>query len=232
MSSELRGFVFALTFIVIFSTLLTTIPTDLQGQGAEPDMVTPLDPSIISDFDVSENYTKAALSPYGQYVYALGNNDWVFSEYAEIFQLGAKVLIGGILWLGQLDSCKFISPTGEDHGAYLAITDIASDADNGTVRYSLQSIGSGNSLGGFVVYWNTTTYSDPSDAWDNEELYLLHGMGFSATATADIGSLLVSLLLLQLPDVPLLVNILIVTPLWASILYILWYIIKEMIPFV
>ena len=232
MASEQRGFVFGLTFIVIFSVLVATIPTDLQGLGETGDMVTPLDPSIISDFDDSKTYGKANLTAYGQYVYDLGNKEWVFSEYTGTFQLGAKVLIGGILWLGHLDSCKFISPTGEDHGSVLQIADIAADADNGTVRYSLQSIGSGNSMGGFVVYWNTTTYSDPADAWTNEILYLLHGVGFDTSATADIGALLVSLLLLQLPDVPLLVNILLVTPIWASIIFILWYVIKEMIPFV
>jgi hypothetical protein len=180
----MRGFVFALTFIVIFSVLLSTIPTGLQGQGETPDMITPLDPSIISDFDESANYTKAALSAYGQYVYALGTRDWVFSEYTGTMQLGAKVLVGGVLWLGQLDSCKFISPSGEDHGYVLQIADIATDASNGTVRYSLQSVGSGNSMGGFVVYWNTTTYSGPADAWTNEELYLLHGIGFADTSSS------------------------------------------------
>jgi hypothetical protein len=236
-SSEQRGFVFALTFIVVFSTLLSTIPTGLQGQGDTPDMITPLDPSIISDFSDSIDYTESDFVLHTTvywYEYDLGGKKWLCSKYAGVneFELGSKVLIGGILWLGQLDSCKFLSVEGENRGSGLNFTEIETDATDGTVRYSLLSLTSGNSAGGFIVYWNTTTYSNPSNAWGNDSLYLLHGIGFDASATADIGSLLVSLLLLQLPDVPLLVNVLLVVPIWASVLFILWFIIKEMIPFV
>ena len=234
--SEQRTFVFAVTFIVIFSVLLSTIPVGLQGTGETPDMLTPLDPSIISDFSDSIDYTESDFVLVGTvlwYEYDLGGKKWLCSTIDEDnFQLGSKVLIGGILWLGQLDSCKFVSVEGEDRGSDLNLTEIATDATDGTVRYSLLSLTSGNSAGGFVVYWNTTTYSNPSNAWGNDSLYLLHGVGIQESATADIGSLLISLLLLQLPDVPLLVNILIVTPIWASIIFVLWFIIKEMVPFV
>jgi len=47
----------------------------------------------------------------------------------------------------------------------------------------------------------------------------------------DIGSLLLALLFFQLPDVPVLVNIFLVLPAWASIIYIVWFIVISMIPF-
>ena len=230
-SNEQYGFVFAVTYILLFSVIIATIPADLQGQGATPDMITPLDPTLISGFSESETYGKANLTAFGQLVYIQGGFEWVFSHYVGTMQLGAKVFIGGVLWLGQLDSAEFISSEGVNRGYVLSIAEITEDATNGTIRYSLRSLDSGNSMGGFVVYWNTTTYSDPSDAWDNEELYLLHGMGIEETAIVNIGSLLLDLLFLQLPDVPFLLSIITIGPLWASIIYIIWFIFVNMVPF-
>lgn len=232
MSSEQRGFVFGLAFIIIFSTLLATVPVGLQGQGDTPDMVTPLDPSIVSGFSAIENYTKAAYSS-GQYGYSLAGRDWV-ATHNGVVELGlfAKVLIVGIFWLGHRDQCKFISSDGINRGTALSLTEIDDDDDDGTHRYSIEYDDIGGSAGSLVVYWNITEYPSINHAWTNDSLYLVHGVGFENTATNNIGSLLVSLLLLQLPEVPLLVNILLVVPLWASIIYILWYVIKEMIPFV
>jgi len=106
------------------------------------------------------------------------------------------------LWLGQVDEVKFMSPDGIDRGVDVSFTNIDSDADDGAVRYSMQFSTSGQSAGAFVFYWNTTTYSNSSLAWDADELYMLHGIGIESTATNDIGALIISLLLLQLPGVP------------------------------
>ena len=233
-ANEQYGFVFAVTYILLFSVIVATIPADLQGVGETPDMVTPLDASLISGFTEYMGYQKDNFSSVGSllyYDYDLGGRSWKCEQGETYFLLGAKIIYGGFVWLGQLDSCRFISPTGEDYGAYLDFDDIETDAEEGEVRYSLQSYGSGNSMGGFVVYWNTTTYPDPSDAWDNDELFLLHGMGIEETAIVDIGSLLLDLLFLQLPDVPLLISVLTIGPLWASIIYVIWFIFVNMVPF-
>jgi len=230
-ANEQYGFVFAVSYILLFSVIVATIPAGLQGVGETPDMVTPLDPTLVSGFSESETYGKANLTGFGQYVYVLGGFEWVFSHYVGTFQLGAKVLIGGVLWLGQLDSAEFISSEGVNRGYVLSITEIAEDATDGNIRYSLRSLGSGNSLGGFVVYWNTTTYSSPSDAWTAEELFLLHGLGIEETAIINVGSLLLDLLFLQLPEVPFLISVITIGPLWASIIYIMWFIFVNMVPF-
>ena len=234
-SSEQYGFVFAVTFIVLFSVLLSTIPVDFQGTAETPDMIVPIDPSLVTGFSATENYSRSALSgaPLFNYDYDLGGFTWTFRLVDDLtFALGAHVLLGGVLFLGQLDSSKFISPDGDDRGGYLTTSEIDLDVDDGVVKYSLVSIGGGQSQGSLIFYWNTTTYSNATDAWDSYELYILHGMGFAESATSNIGALLVSLLFLQMPEVPLLVNILLVTPLWACIMFVVWFIIKEMIPFV
>lgn len=236
---EMRAFVFAVSFIVLFSVLLSTIPADLQGSAATPDMVIPVDPSTITGFSATEDYQKGDFSSYGyynHYVYpaAFASRYWIAYENETIgFWLGAKILFGGFLWLGALDYVTFINPDGVDRGEQLGFDEIEEDAEDGVVMYVLKYVTSGAAAGNFIVYWNTTANGDdPLDAWDADELFLVHGIGFDTTAAADIGSLLVQLLLLQLPDVPVLVNVLLVVPIWASVIFLLWFIIKETMPFV
>lgn len=230
--SEHRGFVSALIFIVIFGAFVATIPVDLQGTGGTGDTIIPIDPSLVSDFAESEQYNRTDFGgivyPY-YYEYDMNGYSWMVTHTATVdFTLGAKVLIGGILWFGAMSYCSFKSPDNVDRGTTLSIAEIEADAENGVVRYTL-TFDNGNDAGAFVAYWNTTTYSDPEDAWDNDELCLLHGIGI--TANTNIASLLLGLLFLQLPDCPLLISLLIATPLWANIIFVIWYIIKEMIPF-
>lgn len=233
--SEQRGFVFSVVFIVIFSTLLASIPAGFQGSGEDPDTVIPIDPSILTGFAETENYTPAAYSwvyPLYLYDYDLGAYSWrSYTDDDTYLNLGAKVFTW-IFWFGTIDACKFESPSGENRGPQLDFTEIDADAEDGTVRYSMTFTDSGNTAGSLVVYWNTTAYSSVNDAWDNDEAYLLHGVGIENTATTNIASLLVSLLFLQLPEVPVLINVFIAVPIWACIIYVLWFVIKEMIPFV
>lgn len=231
----MRGFVFSIVFIIVFATLLASVPAGLQGTGLDPDTVIPVDPSQLAGFDETENYTKSAFTGTPKtYPYSLGSRDWscLWGDLPDdIFALAALVYWFGLFWLGHTDPCKFISPEGIERGTTLAISEIDEDAEEGLVRYSMLFTTTGEDAGSFVVYWNTTQYTDPQDAMDNDVLYLLHGVGFSSTATNDIGALLVSLLFLQLPQVPTLVNAFLAVPVWACIIYVLWFVIKEMIPF-
>ena len=233
MSDEQYGFVFAVTFIIVFSALLATIPIGLQGQGATPDIVTPINPNLLTDFADTEEFDKTDFS--GVLVFSFeyelpdGITTWECVFHTDYyFNIGAHALFLGI-WLGGYNWVNFIADDGTNYGLAVSFDDIENDAEDGVVRYTLQYEDSGNSAGGIIFYWNTTTYSNPSDAWDNDELILLHGIGL--TADTNIASLVLSLLFLQIPEVPFLVNVLLVTPLWASIIYVAWFIIKSMIPF-
>ena len=232
--SEQRTFVLSVTFIIVFSALIGSIPVDFQGQGATVETVTPVNPNLLSDFAETEEFDKTDFSgaPILGFTYDLPDVAGTTFEcrfYASTFSLGAHALFFG-LWLGAQNWINFISDNGTNHGLSVTFSDLENDADNGTVRYTLRYDDSGLSAGGFLFWWNTTTYSDPSDAWDNDDLLLLHGVGL--TANTDIASLLLSLMFLQLPDVPFLVNVLLITPIWGSIIFVLWFIIKSMIPFI
>ena len=225
---------FAVSFIVIFSAIVSTIPADLQGQGAEPiDTVIPINPTLLTDFAHTKQFDRTDfIVIYGldYYTYEIVAGSTTFEtqfDQTDSFSVGAHTLWVGI-WLGGYDWANFINDNGTNYGTSVSFSDIDNDAENGVVRYTLTYETSGASAGGFIFSWNTTTYSNPSDAWDSTELYLIHGIGI--TADTNIAGLLLSLLFLQLPAVPFLVNIILVTPLWACIIYVTWFIIKSMIP--
>jgi hypothetical protein len=227
--SEQRTFVFAVTFIVVFSALIGSIPVDFQGTGGATDTLIPVNPNLLTDFSDSEDFVK---SDFVELIYwypeTLGGYDFYCGFITDSFYVAAKSLFFG-LWFGALSAVNFIYENGTTDYYGVSFADISNTAVDGIAPFTLVFQDSGNPAGSFLFYWNTTTYANPSDAWDADNLYLLHGVGM--TANTDIATLLISLLFLQLPDVPLLVNILIVTPIWASIIFVLWFIIKEMIPF-
>jgi hypothetical protein len=233
--AEMKMFVFAIVFIIIFSGLLVSVPTDFEGQGITPDGLTPVDPALISGFDDYEAWNMTDLNAYNQYeYYAFNGRDWFFEYYqgTKDIVLGAKIVYGGFLWFGQLDSCEFISNAGVNRGGVLTDEEIELDASSGSARYDLRYIIDGSDAGGFVIYWNVTAYASVSDAYAADKVNFLHGVGIGSNARMDIGSLLLGLLLLQLPDCPLLINLLLATPLYAAVIYLLWFIIKETLPFV
>ena len=230
---EMRGFVFAVVFIVIFSALIASIPVGFQGTEDTVELQIPVDPSILTDFTDAETYNKTDFTQIASlwvYEYNLASRDWIAATDGTTFELAAKVY-AWIFWLGQIDLVKFKSPNGVDRGTTLSFTEIDADSDDGAVRYSMTFSGSGAAAGSLVTYYNTTSHATASDAWDSAELYFLHGVGIESSATNDIGALIISLLLLQLPDVPPLIGMFLAVPIWACIVFVLWFIIKEMIPF-
>lgn len=229
---EMKGFIWSVVFILVFSTMISSIPAGLQGPEQTVDNVVPVDPSLVTGFTDTENYTKAAYS-LGEYEYTLGGRDWIATAN-DVVELGlfAKVKLLGVLWFGAVDQCKFVSAEGVDRGTALSLTEIDTDDTDGSHRYDLKYTDNGASAGKFVIYWNTTEYPSISNAWGNNSLHLLHGMGIEDTATDNVLSLVVSLMFLQLPDVPILINMFLAIPPWACVIYVLFYMVTRVIPFI
>ena len=230
--SEQRTFVFAVSFIIIFSALLATIPIGLHGLGSDPENLTPLESDLIYGFSASANYMRPNFTT-SIYEYDLNSLTWRCHYAGSSFALAIKQLIFGFLWLGGLDYVYFFDVNNTNLGLTLSMNEIGNTSIDGFATYALQDGASGNSAGTWIIYWNNTAYpNDPTSAWLADELYITHGIGFETTAVIDTGTLLLQLLTLQLPNVPFLVNILLVTPIWACVIYLIWYIIKETMPFV
>lgn len=229
--AEMRGFVFSLIFIVVFAGLLIAVPIGLNGAGTTPEELTPLDPNFVLGYANTENFSTSDFSSGGllrlEYQYVLNSATWimVFYEPAGPFTLYIAT------WFSY-EFMNFVSLDSTTQTDELNFYDINDNAVNGQVVFKLISVTTGKSHGELVIWWNTTLYTGASDAWNNNALYFVHGQGFDEGATSDMGALLLNLLTLQLPNVPILVNLLLATPIWATMIYVIWYVVKEMIPFV
>ena len=228
--SEQGTFIFAITFILVFSGLMVSMPVAFYGLGGTATNLLPVNPNLLSDFAESENYTKSDFAPY-TYSYDLGGYSWIAGTDGSTYVTVSQKIIIGILWFGAVENCEFVLSNGTSRGVQLSFAEIAGDAEDGAVRYDLRYIGSGNDAGGFVAYWNTTLYANPATAWANDKLTLLHGMGIDLTASTNVVTLLIGLLFFQIPEIPVLINLIIVAPIWTCIVYLLWYLIKESLPF-
>lgn len=230
---EMGGFIFAISFILIFGTLIAAMPVGLQGPGGTASELLPVDPNLITDFSDIENFTKTDFTADEYHYDDLGGFDWVcWQDVSDDFAVSRKVKIAGILWLGGLKHTNFVLSNGTNRGWKLTLDEIQGDAEDGAVRYNLEYQDSGNSAGGFIFYWNETLYPDPADAWDADVLYLAHGVGIDSTAAGNIFTLLLNLLFFQLPDVPVLLNVLIATPFWACIVYLIWFAVTKTLPLI
>lgn len=230
---ELRGFVFAITFLLVFAGLIGSIPTDFQGQGGTVETLLPVNPNLFTDFSsTSTDFTRTDFSGgIMVYDYDLGGHKWRCLYDGSQFSVYRKILLFG-LWFGATDSTQFYLDNGTSRDQFLSYTELEGDAEDGAVRYDLEYTDSGNAAGGFLFYWNTTLYPDPEDAWDNDVLYLLHGVGIDSTAAQNVFTLLIGLLFFQLPEVPVLVNLIIATPIWACIVFLIWYAVTKSLPLV
>ena len=232
--TEMGGFIFAVVFLFLFPMMLSTIPADFQGIAGSPEVVTPLDPALLVGFEYAENWTESYYyeQMVGYYDYGQGGYLWrstfgyvaddYFSHYRKITVLG--------VWLGGFRTATFYCANDTNRGTSISFAEINGDAEDGFVRYDM-ILGNGDSAGALVFGWNNTLYPDCEDAWDNDALVLVHGMGIDATQSLNIGDLLLGLLFWQIPDVPFMLQAMIVGPLYADIAYIVWFIVINMIPF-
>lgn len=229
--AEMKGFIFSVTFLIVFTGLIATMPTELFGYGGTATTIADVDPSLLTDFSDTENWTKSAYTNYF-YSYEVGGYNWRAGSSAEpVLILDRKVYWLGLAWLGAVEHCAFFLANGTSRGTSLTMTEIEGDATDGAVRYNLQFTENSNDAGGFVVYWNSTLYPDPADAWTADKLNLLHGMGIDTTNAVNVVALLLGLLTFQIPDIPVLVNLIVVTPIAVCVIFLIWFIIKESLPF-
>lgn len=227
--AEYKGFVFCVCFMLFYTSFLGGMPSGLSSTTYDNPALSQFDPALLTGFTSTETYNKTNYSVLGSlyyYDYELGGHYFRATYQSGVgFKLGEKVLFFG-LWLGALDYQEFTFE-GVDRGTEITFTELIADNSSGQVRYNILSTG-----GGWVFAWDTDTYSTPSDAWDSSDLQLLHGVGADSNAPTNMLGLLLGLMFLQIPDIPTMLQVLIIAPVWASVFYLSWFIIKEVLPFV
>lgn len=216
--------------MLLYSALLGTAPSSLIMGTVDTPEVAGVDPKLIAGFSEAIGYNATDFSffdSFGYYDYDLGSYDWrVISTTGSGFRLGVKVYLW-IFWFGALDFCEFKSPFGMSRGDTLSFAELDEDMLNGTVTYSAVHSGGG---GGLIFYYNTTTYTDSSDAWDNDALQMIHGIGIGDSAPINIVSIILGLLTFRFSDIPVIINVLLNVPFYAGTIWLVWLVVKEFIP--
>lgn len=78
--------------------------------------------------------------------------------------------------------------------------------------------------------FNQTTYDDPLDAWEQDELYIFVGMQYDQTDTTySAWEIIAMLLTFKLPNIQPLINMIIAIPIWISIAYLIFILILRAI---
>lgn len=223
--AEMKAFVLCVTFLLLYASLLGTVPTGLLTTDVISPELTGTNPQSLSGFTEYVQYDSTNYSG-GSLAYTLGSLDWVSTPFS-YYRVGVKRYVW-LLWVST-DYAVFTAADGGTRGDELTLAEVDADAENGTVRYTATH---GQGASAVVFSWNTTAYPTAANAWGNDSLAIVHGTGFNPDLTGNVLSLLFGLLTLSLPDVPFLLQVLLSTPLYASILYLMWFLVKEVLPFV
>lgn len=81
--------------------------------------------------------------------------------------------------------------------------------------------------------WNTTTYIDSADAWDNDDLHIIVAINYDDVNTSfNVWNLIGGLFFWQLPHVHIILNVILSIPLWGAVGYLVTIFILKIIPFI
>ncbi len=221
--AEMKTFAFVVSFLLIYSAFLSTVPPGLLTDTYDDPTLTEIDPQLVVGFG---SYVQYDLTNYtaGEFSYSLGGFEWNVWDLGGV-TLGTKVII--FIWI-DTNWVEFILESGESRGVGVFWATVQADADNGTTRYTLVN----NAItSGMVLYWNPNDYTYCWDAWGNDSLYIIHGVGASDESPQNALSLVLGMLTFSIPGIPFLLQVLLSSPIYASILYLIWFLIKEVIPF-
>lgn len=223
--AEMKTFAFVVSFLLIYSAFLSTVPPGLLVDTYENPIIADVNPQLLVGFNESVQYNSTSYTG-NYYGYELGGYEWASWESVTSYKMGVKAIVWAI-WVSTALN-DFVNEEGENRGTELTFVEMQEDSDNGTVRYDAVNrfVSSG-----VVFYWNTNDYTYAWEAWGNDSLQVIHGIGASAESPQNALSLVLGMLTFSIPGIPFLLQVLLSSPIYASILYLIWFFIKEVIPF-
>lgn len=122
---------------------------------------------------------------------------------------------------------EWLNKEGFSRGEHLDADELDNDYEETTIRYTIKC----EHFQAYVFFgFNETTYSQPSDAWDNNELKLLFGIEFDQVNTSiNAWGLIAMLLFFGLPNVHWIIDVLIHIPIWIAEAYLAFILILRTI---
>jgi len=233
MTEDLGGkLIWVGVFLGVFFILVTSMPSGFYS--SEPDYQTHIIPESFEAIDIqyyaeteNDTITKA------DYAYDYSMGGWSFRWYA-YFSDFIEHRRYEKWWIFYTYSAPMIwlTPEGKELGVNIGASDIETywNTDTNTTKFYLKD----NAV--TVMCWfsyNTTTYDNVTDAWDNDSLDWLTALDFdNVKTTYNAWGLISMLLFFQLPDIHPALNMIIALPCWLCIAYLVYRLILLAIPFV
>lgn len=241
--SELRGIVFAVTFMGIFVFIAMLIPAEFFTFSPERQVETPehfeaIDLQFFSD---TENFTVNHSPYFYDHSFTLGGWNLCFRSWksqplvpvAHICSYGYSSW-----WFFTWDYKKYdwFDENGVNYGDELTFAELDSiwnkqkEKENETMTFITKS----QSCQIMVYFgWNTTEYSKPSDALNDNAMDVLYCIGMDQLNTSlNAWDVVGMLLFFQLPNVHWVINVLINIPIYIIIAYLSYVLIIKVIPFI
>ena len=225
--AELKTFSIVVSFLLIYSALLGTMPAGFMTATYETPELADIDPQLIVGFENYVTYNSTNFTA-GGLDYGFGGHLWSAVDTTGIISLYYRTIL--FLIIPVYTAVTFTFEGGFDRGeSDLTWVQIQTDSEEGITRYTAKCP---QVSSGLVFMWNTSDYLYAWDAWGNDSLLIVHGVGADiANAPLDVLSLLFAMLTYSVADIPPLLQVLLNSPIYASVLFLIWFFIKEVIPF-
>lgn len=238
-SGEIKVFITVVTFLGVFALLVSMIPGQFAVQSktyrqvSVPEYFEAID---IQSFVETKNLTVPAYDEYGLDCSVGGWELRIYPYYSPLMNMYDLVLRHIDRWwifAYGWHSLRWRSKAkGIDLGYTLDKDELLEYYDS--ERKVAEFIASCEHTTVYVAFaYNTTKYDNIVDAWANNELWMLIGIGFDQINTStNAWNVIGKLLFFQAPDIHPAINALIAIPLWAAIAVTIYILVLKAIPFV
>jgi hypothetical protein len=238
--SELRGLVVVITFLSVTVLLVSMIPGEFVVSPSENRQVVVPQSYSSSEVMAIASTMNFTLGPHCNTDFSLGGHDFSFFDNA----MGSVPGNGIIMFHSWIEYWIFHNQdfmkwydqqnierdTGEDFSNWPFMMHFQTIDDIGvnttwTVQCTHVTIK-------VMFGYNTTSYANCTDAYENNALGLWVGINFDQVNTQyNAWNLIQMILFFQMPDVHPLINAIIAIPIWITITYLVFTLITKLIPF-
>jgi len=222
--SEMRGLVVIFSFIAVFVILMGLIPSqflmaDYEGRTVNvPDYFEALDLLFyVNTMNLTLDDSGSLQGGFYIYSFDFGGHNLRLLDKVNPNELWMQHYWYWLIFPTAHHYMDWVNRDSTNRGNSLSASELDSDYTKGNIRYTVKC----DDFQMDVFFgFNETTYSTPSEAWQNNELSLLLAIEFDQVNTSiNAWSLISMLLFFQLPDVHWIINALIAIPLWIAIAY-------------
>ena len=234
--SELRGLIVIVSFLGVSFLLIGLMPSEIYVAGETRTVETP-------DFEGVDIYSFAdtantAMNETGGFYYPLDNTWYIVPIDDGTGDLGGHDLdmwyrianestheirhehLYGVFIFTFSHDMNHYDNSGLDRGTTLDVSEIEANrnVDNDTSTFTIKC----NHFNARAIYnYNGTKWSNFTEAWDHNELYVFHGINFDQVSTGySAFDLIARLLFFQMPEMNPILNAIIAIPVWVCISYV------------